>query len=204
MSDVDIEARARAELESAASHAVLPPVGAILAAAQPQQASPTAVIAEIKDLRITLEQLRASIERTGVAELRVTTLWTVRDVVAHLASWAAETRREAEHILAGRAFDYTIHFEAAGGPRSWNQREVEQRAGKTLDELFDELDDEHQRLIELVFRTAHERLTVEADLPRTSGEPPRAWHMSVGAMIVAGAWHTRLHIARIEDIVRAG
>jgi hypothetical protein len=202
MSDVDIEARARAELEAAASHAALPPVAAIAAAADPRHASRTAVIAEIKELRMTLVELRASIEDSGAAERRATTLWSVRDVVAHLASWAAETRREAEDILARRAFDYTIHFEAPGGPRAWNQREVERRAAKALDELFVELDVEHQRLIDLVLHTPHERLTTEADLPRTSGEPPQPWRMSIAAMIVAGGWHARLHIAQVEEIVQ--
>lgn len=204
MSDVDIEARARAELEAAASHAALPPLAAIVAAAPPQQASRAAVIAEIKDLRMTLAELRASIERTGAAERRATTLWTVRDVVAHLASWAAETRREAERILTGAAFDYAIHFEQEGGPRAWNQGEVERRAGKTLGELFDELEAEHQRLVDLALRAPDEQLTAEVDLPRTAGDPPRAWRMSIAAMIVAGGWHARLHIARIEEIVGAG
>ena len=132
MSDADIEARARAELEAATSQAALPPMETIVAAADPQQASRAAVIAEIKDLRITLAELRASIDRSGAAQRRATTLWTINDVIAHLASWAAETGREAETILAAEAFDYTIHFDREGGARTWNQREVERRAAKTL------------------------------------------------------------------------
>jgi hypothetical protein len=161
------------------------------------------VLAELEDLRLSFIELRDVLERhDAAAGARATTRWTVRDVVAHLASWAMETRREAEILLAGQPFDYTIHFEREGGPRAWNQREVDARAPRTLGELFDELDQDTARTADLILDAADEAFSAVATLPRTSGEPAAPWRMPLGAMVLGSCWHARLHVRALESVVR--
>jgi hypothetical protein len=166
--------------------------------AAPEQASRVAVLAELEDLRLSFVELRERLESHQVAGARATSRWTVRDVVAHLASWAMETRREAETLLAGGRFDYSIHFEREGGPRAWNQREVDARAPRTPAELFDELDRETIRTLELVLEASDEAFDAVAELPRTSGDPPAPWRMPLGAMVLMSCWHARLHLRALD------
>src|SRR5262245_39856912 len=78
----------------------------------PERASRVALLAELDDLRLLVLELREALASPEAKTARITARWTALDVVAHLASWAAETRREMERLLAHTPFDYTIHFEA--------------------------------------------------------------------------------------------
>ena len=167
---------------------------AILAAAAPAGASRVAVLAELEELQLVYHDLRAALASPEAKSAQVTGRWSALDVVAHLASWAAETRREVEGLLARRRFDYVIHFEADGGPRAWNQREVEARAELGLSELVDELSAETERLAVLIVAAPQAALEDVVELPRTAGEPPQPWVMPLAAMVLASCWHARLHL----------
>jgi mycothiol maleylpyruvate isomerase-like protein len=210
MIEHDIEARLIADWEEicrAVPPAPLRP-GSGQAAARvvelsaPEHASRVALVAELEDLRRQCVDLRDAIEQAGATATLATSSWTVRDVVAHLASWAMETRHETEVLLDHGTFDYTIHFEQQGGPRVWNQREVDARAGATAAALFDELDRETQRLDDLVLEAPAAAFEEVVTLPRTSGDPPAAWRMPLAAMIAASCWHARLHLGQLEEILR--
>ncbi|MBM3818668.1 MAG: hypothetical protein FJW14_06575 [Acidimicrobiia bacterium] len=169
--------------------------------AAPEQASRVAVLAELEDLRLSFTELHGLLDDQA-ADVRATSRWTARDVVAHLASWAMETRREAETLLAGGAFDYSIHFEREGGPRAWNQQEVDARARRTPAELFDELDRETIRTMDLMLEASEEVFGAVATLPRTSGDPAEPWRMPLGAMVLMSCWHARLHLRALEELLR--
>jgi hypothetical protein len=125
----------------------------------------------------------------------------VRDVLAHLASWARQARIETERLLTRQPFSFNIHFEPVGGPRAWNQREVDARRDWPLADLFAEIETEHDRLIALVVEMPDEAAQQVVELPRTSGEPPRPWRMPLAAMLIMSGWHERLHLARIDEIL---
>jgi hypothetical protein len=195
MNEHDIEGAIARELHGAD----VPPIDvkAVAAAAGPDRASRVAIMAELEDVRLLIEELREGYALPERKAARVTSAWSALDVIAHLASWAAETRREAESLLAGERLDYIIHFEREGGPRAWNHREVEARAARGLGELIDELNDETTRLIDLVIDAPRRSLESVVELPRTLGEPPQRWVMPLGAMILASCWHSRLHLRRL-------
>ena len=138
--------------------------------------------------------LREAFASPSATAALITSQWTALDVVGHLASWAAETRREAEGLLEGRPLGYAIHFERAGGPRAWNQREVDARSALGLSDLVEELTSETERLAELVLTAPQTSLDEVVELPRTSGDPPQRWRMPFSTMIVASCWHARLHL----------
>jgi hypothetical protein len=167
--------------------------------AAPERASRIALLAELEDLRLVFQDLRHALAAPEAKTARITGQWDALDVVAHLASWAAETRRETERLLARASFDYTIHFAAEGGPRAWNQRQVDDRAELGLSELVDELNTETERLADLVLNAPASALEEVVDLPRTSGEPPQRWRMPLGAMVLASCWHARLHLRRLLE-----
>jgi hypothetical protein len=169
----------------------------MMEAAAPERASRVALLAEVEDLRLLFQDLRFALASPDAKTTRITGKWHALDVVAHLASWAAETRREMERLLARTPFDYTIHFEAEGGPRAWNQREVDDRAELGLSELVDELNVETERLAELVLNAPGPMLDEVVELPRTSGEPPQRWRIPLGAMVLASCWHARLHLRQL-------
>jgi hypothetical protein len=164
-----------------------------------EHASRVALLAELDDLQMLFTDLRDALASPSAKKALITSHWTALEVVAHLASWAAETRREAEALLARRRLDYAIHFEREGGPRGWNQREVDARAAFGLAQLIEELTKENERLTELVLRAPQHSLEEVVELPRTSGEPPERWRMPFGAMIAASCWHARLHLRGVLE-----
>jgi hypothetical protein len=202
MSDASFAARLTAEWVDSVTRAAAPPASSIVAQAGPERASRTAVLAEIEDVRLTVEELAASLDEVGAARL-ATRRWSIRDVLAHLASWAWQTCVEIERLRDGEAFDETIHF-GVTGPHAWNQRHVEERSGRSLAALLAEIDAGHERLIALVIEMPEADLHRIVDLPRTIGEPAQPWRMPMSSMILMTCRHARLHLRGIERLMRAG
>src|SRR2546425_3303240 len=50
--------------------------------------------AELEDVRLAFAELHAALDEESKADALATTLWSVKDVVAHLASWATEFKRD--------------------------------------------------------------------------------------------------------------
>lgn len=194
----DIQTRLSMEWSTAITSSTTGTLAAIQKAAASELASKAAVLAELEDTRLLVRELRDSLEVRHEVRRKVTGQWTVRDVVAHLASWACETRHEIETVRQGRAFDYTIHFERDGGPRAWNQREIETRGTRSVRELFEEFDAETSLLQEIVVSLPEDELRAEIELPRTAGEPPVPWRIGLAALLVRSCWHVRYHVSAIE------
>jgi hypothetical protein len=197
MTNHEIEIAIARELQDAGAPDI--DAATIVARSDSEHASRVALLAELDDLQMLFTDLREALASPSAKEALLTSRWTALDVVAHLASWAAETRREAEALLAGHRLDYAIHFEREGGPRAWNQREVAVRATFGLAKLIEELTKENERLTEMVLRAPQHALEEVVELPRTSGEPAQRWRMPLGAMIAASCWHARLHLRRLLD-----
>jgi hypothetical protein len=196
----DIQMRLSVEWGTAIPSSSTGPLAAIEKAAASELASKTAVLAELEDTRLLVGELRESLEVRGDEIRMVTRQWTVRDVVAHLASWARETRHEIESLRRGQKFDYTIHFERDGGPRAWNQREIHVRGSRSVRELFEEFDAETSLLEEIAVSLPDEELRGEIELPRTAGKPPVSWRIALAALLVQSCWHVRYHLSAIEHV----
>jgi hypothetical protein len=174
----------------------------IIEIAAPDRASRRAILVELEDIRWSCRDLERHVGETGQADTLATSRWTVRQVVAHLASWARRTRLELESLTEGRHQLETIHFEPIGdgGPRTWNQREVEARRASTMATVFDEIESELTQVAEMVARLPEDQLRGIVELPRTSGEPAEPWRRSIAAMVLMSCRHTRYHLTRLERL----
>lgn len=194
----DIEVRLSDEWGAAVASGRAPEIAGIRTAAALEFASRAAVVAELEETRLIVAELRESLETRRDEQRLVTRQWTIRDVVGHLASWARETRSEIDTLGRRATFDYTIHFEREGGPRAWNQREIDARVGRSLQQLFDEFDAETSRLAELAVSQSEDEFRRPLELPRTSGQPPIPWRLGLAPLLLQTCWHVRYHLTAIK------
>jgi uncharacterized damage-inducible protein DinB len=163
--------------------------------------SPVALFAELEEVRDAVSELRASERLEKYADRFVTTAWTLKDLLAHLAAWAGEFRREVEIASRGARFDYAIPYAlSVVGPTQWNQIEVEKRAPQSLGALLQEFDQETRRLQELALELPEETLAAETDFPLApSGDPTSLWKGNSAQIILMKCTHDRYHIGRIQQ-----
>jgi len=161
--------------------------------------SPIALFAQLEEVREQWRELRGSIQR-GDAERYVNASWTLKDLVAHVASWAREFRHEVETVFRGGSFDYAIPYVMTViGPNEWNEEQVRARASQSLDTSFDELDTETAHLQDLLLEMSESDLFGPKAFPLTpSGDPAARWR-GPSAIIIAGKCeHDRHHIGQLR------
>jgi len=175
------------------------------AAAAKTPLRPAAVFAELEDVRLGFAELVASGLLEKHAERLITRKWTLRDLLAHLASWAAEFRKETEIAARGGDFDYTIlHVPSPRGPNEWNQERVEERRSLSLAEILAEYERETLRLQELVLLLPEETLAVDREFPLSpTGDPAALLRSSIGDIASMKCFHDRYHFARIRPWLEA-
>lgn len=174
---------------------------AVLESAGKMPLRPAAVFAEFEDARLGFAELVASGLLEKYAERLVTRKWTLRDMLAHLASWAAEFRKEAETAARGGGFDYAIlHVPSPRGPNEWNEERVEERRSLSLAEILGEYERETLRLQELVLLLPEETLAVEREFPLSpTGDPGALLRSSIGDITSMKCFHDRYHFGRIRQ-----
>lgn len=162
--------------------------------------TPLQLFAELGHVRLEVAELIGSADVQTLADEMTTSHWRVKDVVAHLASWATEFRSEVETVARGGAFDYLIIFTPKIGPTDWNHREVHRREEQAMHDSAVEFDAETKRLQDFVLAVSHDLLFQSAQLPQTSdGTPAGRWRMSPADLILAKCQHDRYHLERIRD-----
>lgn len=161
---------------------------------------PTALVAELEEVREALGELR-QLPLAAYAERYVNAGWTLKDLLAHLASWAGEFRREVETVRRGESFDYEIPFAlSVVGPNRWNEEQVLGRRGLSLEEILEEYEAETRRLEELVLEMPEEALYRRAVFPHVpSGEPGARWSATNALVISGKCLHDRYHLAQIRQ-----
>ena len=161
--------------------------------------SATELFAELEEVLSIWQELRAAPLREFAGRF-VTSAWTLKDLLAHLASWAGEFRREVEMAAGGQAFDYAIPYALSViGPNQWNQVEVEKRAEKSLDEIFQEFETETTRLQDLVIELSEPALASESEFPLApSGDPAALWRGNSAQIVLMKCVHDRYHMGRIR------
>lgn len=162
----------------------------------------TVLFAEIEDLRGIWHQLRA----TGALEThadRFVSTGTVKELVAHVASWVKEYRQEAEIAGRGEAFDYTIPFGLSpAGPRAWNDAEIEVRQSMSLAELGDEIETETARLQDLVLALPDEALCRQQYFPLArTADPATVWEADVARLVNHQMYsHVLYHLKQLHEV----
>lgn len=159
----------------------------------------TLLFAELEDVRRAWEEMRRSPGIRAEAGRLVTSRWTLRDLLAHVASWASEFRGEAETILGGGTIGYEIYFHPGAGPTEWNHARVAERKSQTLGELFGELDVATRRLQELVLRAPADRLSAAAKFAPVIGVEHAPLVRSLAELAGARCFHDRHHMGRITE-----
>jgi hypothetical protein len=162
--------------------------------------SPIALFAQLEEVRVAWHELRDGV-RSGDADRYVNAAWTLKDLVAHVASWAKEFRYEIETVVRGGSFDYAIPYVMnVMGPNEWNEEQVRARDTQSLDASFDELDAETVRLQSLLSEMSEKDLYGPATFPLApSGDPDAKWQGPSAAIIAAKCVHDRHHIRQLKQ-----
>jgi DinB superfamily len=161
-----------------------------------------ALFAQLEEVREGFRSLTGLVDEELGARF-VNGAWTLKDLLAHIASWASEFRREIETVSRHETFDYSIPFAmSVVGPNQWNEVEVEKRRDRDLEEIFDEYDRETARLQEIVLSMDEPELYRGHEFPIAPPGRPEERFRGPSALIVAGKCvHDRYHIAQIRERV---
>ena len=161
--------------------------------------TPPALFAQLEEVREEWRAVRSSI-RPGDADRYVNAAWTLKDLVAHAASWAEEFRHEVETVFRGDPLDYAIPYVMSViGPTEWNEEKVRARDPQSIEDSFDELDAETLRLQDLLLQMTHTDLYQPKTFPLApSGDPEAKWRGPSAVIIAAKCEHDRYHIAQIK------
>lgn len=101
----------------------------------------------------------ADLPDARLTEPGVTGDWSVKDILAHISIWEEEAVKHLPHIIAGGTPPrYSVTY---GGIDAFNAKMVAQRGSLPLAEVLRQLDDTHQRLLDVVQQLPEEQITRE-------------------------------------------
>ena len=163
-------------------------------------ARPMALYAQLEEvLALWAELRRAPLARH--ADRFITSSWTLKDLLGHLATWAAEFRREVETMARGGAFDYAIPYAlSVMGPNEWNEVEAERQRPVPLQTILARFGEETERLEDLVLAIPEAKLYAPTPSPMApSGDPEATIQASIAQIVLGKCSHDRYHLARIGE-----
>jgi hypothetical protein len=92
-------------------------------------------------------------------ESRVTKMWSVKDIVAHVTTWEEEALKYLPGILEGRKSPrYSLVY---GGIDAFNALMTTKKAGLSLADVLEQQELVHRRVIDVVERTPDDALLPE-------------------------------------------
>jgi hypothetical protein len=164
--------------------------------------SRVALLAQLEEVREEWRALRGAVDEE-MATRFANAAWTLKDLLAHLASWAREFRSEIATVARKESFDYAIPFAMSTlGPNQWNEREVDARRDRSLEEIFREFDEETESLQELVIDIEEPILYRAAPFPLApSGDPKERLPITPAFLISGKCLHDRYHLAQIRRLL---
>jgi len=164
--------------------------------------SRVALLAQLEEVREEWKSLQGLIDE-GMSGRFANAAWTLKDLLAHLASWAREFGSEVATVAREERFDYAIPFAMSIlGPNQWNEREVQARRERTLEEIFREFDEETNRLQDLVVEIDEPVLYQPAPFPLApSGNPQERLPVPPAFLVSGKCLHDRYHFAQIRKLL---
>jgi hypothetical protein len=164
--------------------------------------SRVALLAQLEEVREEWRLLRSLIDEE-LGSRFANAAWTLKDLLAHLASWAREFKSEIEAVSRKKSFDYAIPFAmTVRGPNQWNEREVQARRERSLGEVFREFDEETARLQDLVMEMEEPILYQPAPFPLApSGNPQERMPIPPALLVSGKCLHDRHHFAQIRKLL---
>lgn len=172
------------------------------AAGPPLPVSPVALHAQLEEVLDAVASVKGPAARH--AARYVTSAWTLKDLLGHLASWATEFRQEIQTVAGGGSFDYAIPFALnVIGPHEWNARAAERQRPVPLEDVLEQFERETRRLQELVLELPPPALYGEATFPLApSGDPQQPLRGSIAMIVLGKCSHDLYHLGRIRDFLR--
>jgi Mycothiol maleylpyruvate isomerase N-terminal domain len=164
--------------------------------------SRVALLAQLEEVREEWKSLRGVVDEELGGRF-ANAGWTLKDLLSHLASWAREFGNEIATVARNESFEYAIPFAMSIlGPNQWNEREVQLRKGRTLEEIFREFDEETARLQELVMEMEEPVLYQPASFPLApSGNPQERLPVPPALLVSGKCLHDRHHFAQIRKLL---
>ena len=102
----------------------------------------------------------AGLSEAQLMEPGVSGAWSVRDIIAHVITWEEEALKHLPSILEDREPPrYSVTY---GGIDAFNAQMTRLKGGQSLSEMFRQLDDVHQRVIDVIERVPESHLSSEA------------------------------------------
>src|SRR5712691_2112904 len=102
----------------------------------------------------------AGLSEAQLMEPGVSGAWSVRDIIAHVTTWEEEALKHLPSILEDRRPPrYSATY---GGIDAFNAQMTKLKGGLSLAEVFRQLDDVHQRVINVIERVPESHLSGEA------------------------------------------
>jgi hypothetical protein len=197
---MEIEARLESEWRSLLDSISRTPSPLEMPPERRRPASRVALLAQLEEVREDWNALRLLVSEDAASRF-VNAAWTLKDLLAHLASWAGEFRRELETVSRRESFDYAIPFAMSVlGPNQWNETEVQKRRGRSLEEIFTEYDEETEKLQSLVEAAEESALYGPSRLPYApSGDVLERFEAPPVFLILGKCLHDRYHLAQIRS-----
>jgi hypothetical protein len=180
-------------------------LGQITAPAKPSiRLRPATLWIQLEDLLLQWRELWTSEWFAADQGELITSEWTLKDLMAHVGSWAVEFRSQAGILAAGMGVGYQILFDEIGGPRSWNPEKVAIRRSQSLDELVGEIERETVRFQDLLYEIDIPTLITERPIGiAPTGAPGQPWIRSIAGLVDMRCFHDRHHMNRIIQWKRA-
>ena len=180
-------------------------VGQITAPVNPTiRLTPATLWIALEDLLMEWRELWSSEWFAAVKDQLINSKWTLKDLMAHVASWTGELRAQAEILAGGTGVGYQILFDEIGGPRSWNAEKVELRRSRLLEEVIGEIERETVRFQDLLFEVDIHTLLREHPIGiAPTGAPGQPWIRSIAGLVDMRCIHERHHMNRIIEWKRA-
>jgi len=122
------------------------------------------VLKRLNEAWLALKESYAGLPDWLLLEPGVTGKWSVRDILAHITTWEEEALKHLPLILkGGRPPRYSAKY---GGIDAFNALMTKQKAGLTLSDVLNQMDEIHARLIDYVRGAPEEQFTRETRFRR--------------------------------------
>ena len=176
-------------------------VSQITAPANPAiRLTPATLWIALEDLVMQWRELWSSEWFAAVKDQSINSKWTLKDLMAHVASWTGELRAQAEILAGGTGVGYQILFDEIGGPRTWNAEKVELRRSRLLEEVIGEIERETVRFQDLLFEVDIHTLLREHPIGiALTAAPGQPWIRSIAGLVEMRCIHERHHMTRIRQ-----
>src|SRR5262245_28836157 len=180
-------------------------LGYIIAPTKPSiRSTPATLWIHLEDLLLQWREVWSSEWFAANQSELITSEWTLKDLTAHVASWAGELRAQAEILAGGTGVGYQILFDEIGGPRSWNAEKIAMRRSQLLEELVREIERETVRLQDLLYAVDIPGLLTDRPIGIASTTAPgKPWIRSIAGLVEMRCFHDRHHMNRIGQWKRS-